>query len=114
MFELTDPQTLISAFAILATTITGLLYARRSRRAEARRLEAEAQSREISVADQMIDLVRKASEEAYELNRRDSEKLRKAIIRLERAIREISTCDHRDSCPVTQRLQGTPSDDNPQ
>lgn len=90
-----------------------------------RRRKAEVGSQEVATADQMINLVKKAFEEALTLTRaenkelrseiealrveneetrKENEKLHRAIARLERAIRSIALCAHRDHCPVPVRL----------
>lgn len=80
--------------------VTSVFYFKRAKK-------AEVQSKEIATADQMIDLVKKANAEVVEINRKENEKLRKSIGRLEKAVRAISTCPYRNECPVTDRLQGT-------
>lgn len=75
------------------------LYAKRAKM-------AEVSSQEITTADQMIDLVKKANAEVLEINRKENEKLRKSISKLEKAVRAISNCPHRSDCPVIDRLQG--------
>lgn len=90
---------------------TGVLYARRARKAEVR-------SREVDTADQMIELMKKTYDDVLnvirgelesikaerENDRRENERLRKCVTRLERAIKQIATCDHRDECPIANDL----------
>lgn len=75
------------------------LYAKRAK-------IAEISSQEITTADQMINLVKKANAEVLEINRKENKKLRKSISKLEKAVRAISNCPHRSKCPVVDQLQG--------
>lgn len=96
---------------------------------------AEVGSREVATADQMVDLVKKSFEEALTLkanenkrllekfeeitknnddNKRENEKLRRAVARLERAIRSVALCSHRDHCPIPLRLRGEEDSDREQ
>lgn len=111
--------------AAAAAIFKGLYRYRRKRK-------AEVGSQEVATADQMIDLVKKAFEEALTLtrnenkelrseiealrleneeNRKENEKLRRAVARLERAIRSISLCTYRDHCPIPLRLPDVENDD---
>lgn len=118
--------TIISLGTALVALLGSVFYFRRARKAEVVAKELGVKSQEISTADEMIELVKKAHEEAVllardtaENNRKtaeenraiaeerktDNEKLRKTISKLERAIRGISVCAYRDQCPVTDRMQ---------
>lgn len=92
--------------------VVGWFYARRERKADVR-------SKEISTADQMVDLVKKTYDEVFatyktereedqqqrEEERRERDKLRRCISRLERAVKAINSCPHTNECPVTTKLQ---------
>lgn len=90
--------TLAGIIGTLTATVTSVVYFRRAKR-------AEVQSKEITTADQMIELVKKANAEALELNRKENEKLRRSVSKLEKAIRSINICAHRSDCPVATELQ---------
>ena len=85
---------------------SSLLYIRRERRAGVRVKEEEAEKAEISNADAMVDLVKKANEMVINTLKQENEKFRKSIAKLERAINNISRCPYRDSCPVLDGMQG--------
>jgi hypothetical protein len=93
---------------IVNTLILGgsLLYIRRERKAGVRVKEEEAEKAEISNADAMVDLVKKANEMVVNTLKEENEKFRKSISKLERAIRNINRCPHRDSCPVLDGMPG--------
>lgn len=93
--------TLINA-AILCSS---LIYLRRGRKAEVRVKEEEAEKAEISNADAMVDLVKKANEMVVNTLKEENEKFRRSIAKLEKAIRNINRCPHRDSCPALDGMQ---------
>lgn len=90
--------TIVGSVGTMTGVVTSVFYFRRAKK-------AEVQSKEIATADQMIELVKKANAEALEINRRENEKLRRSIARLERAVRSINNCPYRIECPVTDELQ---------
>ncbi|MCD7963028.1 MAG: hypothetical protein LUF90_05650 [Rikenellaceae bacterium] len=77
---------------------TSVFYFRRAKK-------AEVHSKEIATEDQMIELVKKANREALEINRKENEKLRRSISRLEQAVRAINSCNYRNECPVIHELR---------
>jgi len=84
---------------------SSLLYVRRGRKAEVRVKEEEAEKAEISNADAMVDLVKKANEMVVNALKQENEKFRKSIAKLEKAINNINRCAYRDSCPVLDGMQ---------
>ncbi|MEG1937109.1 MAG: hypothetical protein RRZ64_07970 [Rikenellaceae bacterium] len=94
---------IVGALGTLVGTVTSVFYFKRAKR-------AEVVSAEINTADQMIDLVKKANAEAFELIKIENSKLRKSVSRLEKVLDRVSTCKHFAECPVPKELQC--SDDN--
>lgn len=123
-----DWNTLLNAIPIIVAAVTtgyGLYQRKRA-------IRAEVGSKEIKTADEMIELVKKAHEEAVQLARdaaetnkkaaeeykviaeeskKDNERLRKQMSRIEKALKAVGLCDYRHQCPVTDRLQGDESAD---
>lgn len=103
---------IISNGVALAGLIASVFYFKRARKAEITAKELEVKSKEIGTADEMIDLVKKAHAEALQINqdiaetnKKESEKLRKSIGRLERAVNAVGNCPYRSECPVTDKLR---------
>lgn len=92
---------IVGIIGTLTGTVTSVIYFKRAKR-------AEVVSKEIDTADQMIDLVKKANNEVFELNKKENEKLRKSMARLEKALRTVGTCKYYDECPVPDELQRMP------
>lgn len=120
----------INEIVLLATTIAGLFtslfYSRKAKR-------AEVHKQEIENADAMVNLIKKANEEAAALQKKmmgelraeyeriinvcaeqknlnkelkhENEKFRKTAEKLERALNGIPRCPYRDNCPVLDELQ---------
>lgn len=120
----------IEQIVLLITTIAGLFtslfYSRKAKRAEVR-------AQEIDNADKMVELVKKANEEAAAIQKRmivalqaeyerivgvcdeqkklnkelkhENEKFRKTAEKLERALKSIVRCPYSDKCPVLDELQ---------
>lgn len=103
---------IITSLAALSSLVISLLYARRSRKAEVRQKEIENEKSFIQNADDMVELVRKATREVSEVNskliedlRNKMEKLDEKVEKLERAIGRIDVCPYRHQCPVMDELQ---------
>jgi len=108
-----DYNSIISAISVLAGLIVSTFYARRAKKAEVYAKEIENAAGYIADADKMIELVKKANAEVAQSNeklidtlREENEKTRKSIEKLERAIKRIDLCPHRNQCPVYDELQG--------
>ena len=102
----------IGAAGSISGIITSVYLFRQLKRAEVRLKEYEVRSKEISTADEMIDLVKKAYAELenikrdiVESNKKENEKLRKIVARFERAVKAIGSCPYSDDCPVTAKLR---------
>ena len=107
-----DYNSIISALSVLMGVIISTFYARRAKKAEVRAREIENAAGYITNADMMIELVKKANAEVAQTNeklintlREENEKTRKSIEKLERAIKRIDLCPHRNLCPVYDELQ---------
>lgn len=121
--------TIVTSVTTLAGLITANLYIRKARRAEVRAKEAENkaldlqnESRQILNAEQMIELVKKANQEALDSQREifrqkqehdhtiqqtyitENRELKRIVKRLERAIKSVKSCDYASKCPVTKLL----------
>lgn len=117
---------IITALTSCAGIFTSVLYARRAKKAKVKAGEAEARAKEIentrndiANAELMIELVKKANDEALKIQRnivetlkQENEKFKKYVVqmekyvgRLEKAFRSIHKCPHRDHCPVYTELQ---------
>lgn len=94
----------ISALVAVFTSITTLYMWKRAR-------VAEVKSKEITTADDMVELINKVMERALAQMSKENEKLRKIVARFEKAVRLISTCPNRDNCPITDQLQDNSVDD---
>lgn len=114
-----DVMQIVSIITALVGLVTSLLFIRRAKKAEVRAKEAEVKAREIenergniATAEAMIDLVKKANAEAADIQRKlnenlkkENEKFRKYVLRLEAAFNSIHRCTHRNDCPVYAELQ---------
>ena len=121
----------IEQIVLLVTTVAGLFttlfYSKKAKRAEVRKQEIENDN-------SIVELMKKASVEITELQRRtieelraeyeriisvcaeqkklnkelkhENEKFRKTADKLERALAGIPRCPYRDNCPVLDELQG--------
>jgi hypothetical protein len=108
----TNVAEIVSGIVALTGAALSILYARRAKKAEVRAKEIENDAGYIGNADKMIELVKKATGEAAEIQERlietlkqENEKFSKTAERLERAIKSISRCPYRADCPVLDELQ---------
>lgn len=120
-----DVVQIITALTTLLGLATSVLYARRAKKAEVKAKEAEARAKEIENrkndignAELMIELVQKANAEALKIQqsiidtlKRENEKFKKSVERLERAFNSIRRCAYRDKCPVYAELPDSERDE---
>lgn len=117
---------ILTALTSCVGIFTSVLYARRAKKAKVKADEAEARAKEIentrndiANAELMIELVKKANDEAAKIQqhivetlKQENEKFKKYVAqmekyvgRLEKAFRSIHKCPHRSNCPVYAELQ---------
>ena len=118
-----DYGNIITSVVIPLVSVLGtVLYIRRSKKAEVKAKEIENEKSDIDNADAMIELVKKANAEAGKVQqdlindlKKENEKFKNTVCRLERAFDAIRLCDHRDGCPVypeLQKLRSSHGDEN--
>jgi hypothetical protein len=107
-----DFSEIITSLVALSGLVVSLVYARRMKKAEVRQKEIENDKSFIQNADDMVELVRKATREVSEVNGKFIEDLRKKIDelygkveKLESAVAHIDVCPYRHQCPVMDELQ---------
>lgn len=108
----------VTALGTLVGIFTTALFARRAKRAEVKAKELANARDNIGNAELMIDLVKKANAEAATIHqniikelKRENEKFKKTVNRLEKALQVVNRCPYSADCPVIVELQKCKLDD---